>query len=59
MASGLTQIAGGAPASLELISATTADGMIAMTIILAMSLGLIVPKLVIDCLSDRAARTKP
>jgi len=42
MASGLLQLAGGEHATLELISATTADGMIAVTIILAMSFGLIV-----------------
>jgi len=48
MASGLVQLAEGSHTTLELISATTADGMIAVTIILAMSFGLIVPKLVID-----------
>jgi uncharacterized membrane protein YjjB (DUF3815 family) len=48
MASGLVQLAGGSQTTLELIGATVADGMTAATIILAMSLGLIVPKLVID-----------
>jgi uncharacterized membrane protein YjjB (DUF3815 family) len=51
MASGLLQIASGSP---EMLSATTADGLTAAMIILAMSLGLIVPKLAIDYLADRA-----
>jgi uncharacterized membrane protein YjjP (DUF1212 family) len=54
MASGLTRIIDAAPPSLELISATIADGMTALTIILAMSLGLILPKLVIDDLAERS-----
>jgi len=58
MASGLVQIAGGAPTSLELISATIADGMSALISILAMSLGLITPKLVIDDLSERETQAK-
>jgi uncharacterized membrane protein YjjP (DUF1212 family) len=53
MASGLVQIAGGAPTTLELISATIADGMTAAIVILAMSFGLIVPKMAIDYFSDR------
>jgi uncharacterized membrane protein YjjP (DUF1212 family) len=53
MASGLVQIAGGAPTTLELISATIADGMTATIVILAMSFGLIVPKMAIDYFSDR------
>jgi uncharacterized membrane protein YjjP (DUF1212 family) len=53
MASGLVQIAAGAPPTLELISATIADGMTAAIVILAMSFGLIVPKMAIDYLSDR------
>jgi uncharacterized membrane protein YjjB (DUF3815 family) len=59
MASGLLQIADGSHTTLELISATIADGMIAITIVLAMSFGLIVPKLIIDYFSDRATRAKP
>ena len=58
MASGLVQIAGGAQPSLELISATIADGVSALISILAMSLGLITPKLVIDALSERATQRK-
>ncbi len=52
MASGLVQLAGDSHTPLALISATVADGMTAVTIILAMSLGLIVPKMVIDRFSD-------
>jgi uncharacterized membrane protein YjjB (DUF3815 family) len=48
MASGLVQLGGGSQTTLELIGATFADGMTAATIILAMSLGLVVPKLMID-----------
>ncbi len=59
MASGLVQLAQGSHATLELISATTADGMIAVTIILAMSFGLIVPKLAIDHFSERATQARP
>jgi uncharacterized membrane protein YjjP (DUF1212 family) len=58
MASGLVQIAGGAQISLELISATIANGMSALISILAMSLGLITPKLVIDDLSERSTPAK-
>jgi uncharacterized membrane protein YjjP (DUF1212 family) len=59
MASGLVQLAGGSHATLELISATVADGMTAVTIILAMSFGLIVPKMVIDLVSKRATHARP
>ena len=52
LASGLVQIAAGAHTTLELIDATIADGMTATMIILAMSFGLIVPKLLIDRFSD-------
>jgi uncharacterized membrane protein YjjP (DUF1212 family) len=52
MASGLLQLAGGANSTLQLLSATIADGMTAMLIILAMSFGLIVPKLVIEWISE-------
>jgi uncharacterized membrane protein YjjP (DUF1212 family) len=58
MASGLVQLAGGSHATLELISATVADGMTAVTIILAMSFGLIVPKMVIDRLSKGATEAR-
>ena len=58
MASGLVQIAGGSEPTLQLISATIADGMIATTIILAMSLGLIIPKTIVDYLVDRSMLPK-
>ena len=48
MASGLVQLADRSQASLERIGATISDGVVATTILLAMSLGLIIPKLVID-----------
>jgi len=47
MASGLLQLTGG-HITLELIGGTIADGVTAITIILAMSFGLIFPKLAID-----------
>jgi len=58
MASGLMQIAGGSEPTLQLISGTIADGMIATTIILAMSLGLVIPKTLIDYLGNRSMRAK-
>lgn len=48
MSSGLLQLSNSANATLPLLGATVAEGMIAFTIILAMSLGVIVPKIVID-----------
>ncbi|MGA7927547.1 MAG: threonine/serine exporter family protein [Candidatus Sulfotelmatobacter sp.] len=59
MASGLVQLADGSHTTLELIGATIADGVTAITIILSMSLGLIVPKLTIDRLSDRSTQARP
>jgi uncharacterized membrane protein YjjB (DUF3815 family) len=56
MASGLLQMAGGGEGSLELFNATIADGLVAAITILAMSFGLIVPKMAIDYFSDRSAR---
>src|SRR5260221_1622449 len=53
MSSGLLQLANSANTTLPLLGATVADGMIAFTIILAMSFGLIVPKIVIDRLHLR------
>jgi uncharacterized membrane protein YjjP (DUF1212 family) len=58
MASGLAQLSGGSHTTLELLSATIADGTTAVSIILAMSFGLLVPKLVIDYLSERSVQAK-
>jgi uncharacterized membrane protein YjjB (DUF3815 family) len=52
MASGLVLLTTSSNTTVELLAATIADGMTAVTIILAMSLGLIVPKVVIDSLGD-------
>jgi uncharacterized membrane protein YjjP (DUF1212 family) len=59
MASGLTQLAGASHPTLDLISGTIADGMTATVIILAMSFGLLLPKIVIDRLSDRSMQARP
>jgi len=58
-ASGLLQLVGGSHTTLELLSATIADGATAALITLAMSLGLIIPKLVIDRLGERSIKAKP
>src|SRR5262245_16310425 len=58
MASGLVQLTTSSNTTLELLAATIADGMTAVTIILAMSFGLIVPKVVIDSLGE-GQRSKP
>jgi uncharacterized membrane protein YjjB (DUF3815 family) len=58
LASGLVQIAGDPQTTLELLGATLSDGMTAMIIILAMSFGLIVPKMVIDYFGNRSTQTK-
>jgi uncharacterized membrane protein YjjP (DUF1212 family) len=59
MASGLLQLADGSHTTSTLLGETASDGMTAVTIILAMSFGLIVPKMVIDRLADRTAETNP
>jgi uncharacterized membrane protein YjjB (DUF3815 family) len=58
MASGLVLLTTSSNTTVELLAATIGDGMTAVTIVLAMSFGLIVPKLVIDSLGD-AKRSKP
>jgi len=48
MASGLQQIAAGSHTTLELLGATAKDGLIALTKLLAMRLGLIIPKMAVE-----------
>src|SRR5262252_4510583 len=52
MASGLVQLTNSSQRTWELMSATLADGSVAILITLAMSFGLIVPKLIIDYVSE-------
>jgi uncharacterized membrane protein YjjP (DUF1212 family) len=56
MASGLAQMTAGAGASATLVSATLYNGVVAAAVVLAMCLGLLVPRLVLDGLSERATR---
>jgi uncharacterized membrane protein YjjP (DUF1212 family) len=58
MASGLVQLAEGSHTTLALMSATLADGATAIAIILAMSVGLLVPKMAIDRLSERSMQAR-
>jgi uncharacterized membrane protein YjjB (DUF3815 family) len=58
MASGLLEIANGSHMTLQFLSATIADGMTAATIIFAMSVGLLVPKLAYDYIANHLARPR-
>jgi uncharacterized membrane protein YjjB (DUF3815 family) len=58
MMSGFVQIAGDAETTLSLIQETISAGITASTIILAMSLGLIIPKMIVDYLCNRSTQTK-
>ena len=58
MASGFVQIANGTQTMADLLN-TVANGTTATMIILAMSFGLIMPKLIIDYFSDRSTEAKP
>ena len=57
MGSGLVQIAEGTQSPTDLVN-TVASGTAAAMIILAMSFGLIIPKLIIDYFGDRSGQTK-
>jgi uncharacterized membrane protein YjjB (DUF3815 family) len=57
MASGLVQLAHSSQWTSELVEATLADGSTAILTILAMSFGLLIPKLVIDYVSEKAAKS--
>jgi uncharacterized membrane protein YjjP (DUF1212 family) len=57
MASGLVQLTNNSRRTWELMGATLADGSIAILIILAMSFGLIVPKLIIDYVSEKVTKS--
>jgi uncharacterized membrane protein YjjB (DUF3815 family) len=56
--SGLLQLADNSQKTFEVVSGTFADGSTAILIILAMSLGLIVPKMAIDRLSESSTGVK-
>jgi uncharacterized membrane protein YjjP (DUF1212 family) len=58
MMSGLAQIAGATEITLPLIQATMSIGITASIIILAMSLGLVVPKMIVDYLGNRSTQTR-
>jgi uncharacterized membrane protein YjjP (DUF1212 family) len=58
MGSGVLQIASGSETTLELVSATAADGLMAAIVILAMSVGLIFAKTAVECFMDRLAERK-
>jgi uncharacterized membrane protein YjjP (DUF1212 family) len=58
MVSGLVQLAEGSHTTFVLMSATLADGMTAIAILLAMSVGLLVPKMAIDRFSKRSMQAR-
>ena len=58
MLSGLVQIANGAVTTMSPIQETISAGMTASIVVLAMSLGLIIPKMIVDRLSNRSAPTE-
>lgn len=57
MASGLVQLTSNFQRTWDLMAATLADGSTAILIILAMSFGLIVPKLIIDYVSEKVTKS--
>jgi len=58
MASGLVQLTSNSNTTFELLRATIADGMTAVNVILAMSFGVVVPKVIIDRLGDAATPSR-
>jgi len=58
MASGLVQLTNNTNMTAELLRTTVADGMTAIAVILAMTVGVVVPKIVIDYLGNLAVRPK-
>jgi uncharacterized membrane protein YjjP (DUF1212 family) len=58
MASGLVQIVGASPTTAALLSEMVSNGMTALMIILAMSLGLIVPKMLIESVYEKRQRPR-
>ena len=56
MAGGLVQIADGSHTTLALISATIVDGTTAFLVVLAMGVGVLAPKLIIDRLGQKSQR---
>jgi hypothetical protein len=54
MASGLVTLAHGAPVPAQVVAETVGDGVTALLIIFAMSLGVIFPKMVLDRARPRA-----
>ena len=55
MAGGLVKIADGSPATVPLITGTIADGSTAILVILAMGIGLLGPKLLLDGFAERSS----
>ena len=58
MASGLLQLTSGSNVTSELLGATIADGVTALNVILAMSVGLIIPKIAADRFWRSARRAR-
>jgi uncharacterized membrane protein YjjP (DUF1212 family) len=58
MASGLVQLANYSNANFDMLRATIADAMTAIAIILAMSVGVVVPKMIIDRFSGGSNHTR-
>ena len=58
MASGLVMLTTSSNTTLELLAATIADGMTAIMIVLAMTVGLVIPKVAIDSFGYSGARSR-